>query len=575
MTTYLPYRLRLQRPALLGAPTGDPNSAVTLEHIPGAAIRGAVAAAVAGNDDLIARLVLNPSIRYLNAYWEIDGQRSLPTPAHWRIEARRRRMAAFADDLAAPRPELASDAVDDSGETAAPIASGLTRLPPFWAPDADAIRVGRPQRIGRMHNSRDPERGRSWKDDAGRTHGAVFSYEAIAAEQVFAGLIALDEMGLADELVAVLPDAAAAANEHFIDTEPATIRVGRSKLAGYGGRATLHWLPIVDEEVSGNRWLVDGMEKGANTLAVLLSDAIVRHPLTGQVDPTAVPAVLAGLGWTVVRSWHFDTVTGGFNTRWGLPLPQHPAVAAGSSYLVRADRSFTSAQVAELEASGLGLRRRDGFGRFRLAAIPATERIRVRIVEPTPPAMPTGSTPPLVAAMSHRRLRQRLHDQLSRQAITMVERATVLPTTSLLGRLRTQLRSTDGLSAVRHMLSKEEIEAPARAQLNRCEFRLGSSEATTLLDGLRRLSAADRDTFAAIAQVQTLARAVAIGGHIAELTAEDIDVASRHLVDEILTALHNQQRVAARAAAGEVGLGVGAAGRAAVYTLALDEALRL
>jgi len=539
MTVYLPYRLRLRRPALLGAPTGDPNSAVTLDFIPGSSMRGAVAAVVAGEPDVLERLVLNVGVRYLNAYWEVDGVRSLPTPAHLRIEAQRCSLAAFADDLAA------AELTKLAGENPR-IPPGLTRLPPYCAPAGDDIQVGSPRRIGRIHNSRDPERGRSWTDPSGTTHGAVFSYEAIDAGQAFRGLIAVDDPNLAHDLQSVLPADSSGACEASSAPTQATIRVGRSKLAGYGGLASLEWLPMVDDEVSASSWQNGQISEGTNLLFELLSDAIVRDPATGTVDPGAIEAVVATRGFRTVASWRTVTSTGGFNAKWGLPLPSYPAVAAGSSFLVTTNRPIKEAEVVELLSSGIGLRRRDGFGRLRLADSPASDSVRVTAIEQPAPLSPEGSAPPLVREMAHRRLRNLLNEHLSRQAVFGVDRATAIPSNSLLGRIRTQLRSGQGISAVHKMLKPTNLKAPARAQLNRCEFTLGTSEPPTLLNGLTALTADDHKAFMELAGIEPIAINASIGGYVPRLTDDDIESANRHLIDEILTALHNRQRTSAR-----------------------------
>ena len=57
-----------------------------------------------------------------------------------------------------------------------------------------------------------------------------------------------------------------------------------------------------------------------------------------------------------------STLIGGFNRKWGLPLPQIPALAAGSVILFE-DVEINSEQIQQLEAQGIGDRREDGFGR--------------------------------------------------------------------------------------------------------------------------------------------------------------------------------------------------------------------
>ena len=87
---YLFYRLTLQSPLIVTSRQGDPNSAATQLFIPGSSIRGVVAgrllnAGTGPESEEFRRLVLSGEVRYLNAYLEIEGERSLPVPLSWRV----------------------------------------------------------------------------------------------------------------------------------------------------------------------------------------------------------------------------------------------------------------------------------------------------------------------------------------------------------------------------------------------------------------------------------------------------------------------------------------------------------
>jgi len=83
---YLPYRLALEAPAVLTAAGGDPNSAESLDHVPGGALRGAAARALGASPDpgALRELVLGEEVRYLNAYPVVEAQRALPVPVSLR-----------------------------------------------------------------------------------------------------------------------------------------------------------------------------------------------------------------------------------------------------------------------------------------------------------------------------------------------------------------------------------------------------------------------------------------------------------------------------------------------------------
>ncbi|MCL4218993.1 MAG: hypothetical protein KJ052_18585, partial [Candidatus Hydrogenedentes bacterium] len=81
---YIPYVLTLKSPAIISELSGDPNSASTMSYIPGASIRGAVAAALGEKDPLFRDLILGGAVAYLNAYPLRGVSRTLPTPVSWR-----------------------------------------------------------------------------------------------------------------------------------------------------------------------------------------------------------------------------------------------------------------------------------------------------------------------------------------------------------------------------------------------------------------------------------------------------------------------------------------------------------
>jgi CRISPR-associated protein Csx10 len=64
----------------------------------------------------------------------------------------------------------------------------------------------------------------------------------------------------------------------------------------------------------------------------------------------------------LVRQWRRPVRVGGWHMASGLPKPQDIALEAGSTALLRPSRTVTASELSALQASGLGLRRREGFG---------------------------------------------------------------------------------------------------------------------------------------------------------------------------------------------------------------------
>ncbi|MGB9605765.1 MAG: hypothetical protein ACPL88_07810, partial [Bryobacteraceae bacterium] len=172
---YLPYRLTLQSPLIVTTRHGDPNSAATQLFISGSSIRGVVAsrllsAGVDADSDGFRRLVLSGEVRYLNAYVEIQEERSLPVPLSWRVfksdHTRGRDLACYAG-----APPSASES-DESAEHR--LAEQLEPLgDDYFCPRLISGRwvAAQPRAGARIHHQRDREKGRAWKDQDGRAHG--------------------------------------------------------------------------------------------------------------------------------------------------------------------------------------------------------------------------------------------------------------------------------------------------------------------------------------------------------------------------------------------------------------------
>jgi CRISPR-associated protein Csx10 len=108
-------------------------------------------------------------------------------------------------------------------------------------------------------------------------------------------------------------------------------------------------------------------------------------------------------------------VIGGFNRKWGLPLPQTPVARAGSVYTFQAEGDIPAAKLTALLAEGIGERRVEGFGRLACNWHARHERLRRWEPEDSrrhePPKM-TGEGEKLARRMAGRMLRRELSRQL-------------------------------------------------------------------------------------------------------------------------------------------------------------------
>jgi hypothetical protein len=437
-TVFLPVRLTLTAPVLLGADSPDPNAGVSHRYIPGAALRGCVAAAIMRDPDLspdargvmIGDLIVG-DLRYLNAYLEIGGDRSLPTPVSWT----RKKDARYEDDH--PEAKPADGAQSDPPTTVdsvqrAPIAS------PYHAKSGDGYVVAAPAIRNTVHQQRDHATGASRKDGP----GTVFTYEAIEADQTFVGFVAFP----AHRYAALAPHVV-----RYLSMD--RLRIGRSAGAGYGGS------PVVSTAIRGRReWTGEtaepapNLEPGDQFILLLTSHAVVRHIATGQHDPLAALDALAERFASVARPvphlYFARTVrVTGMNRLWRTAYPSVPALAAGSVAVFEASASISAGDVTRLQSTPIGERTADGFGCFvvrrqpgGLSLSPASSR---RQTVPMPLGGQDGAQ---LRSIQTRLFRRELHRLVAQEAITTAKTATHLPrSASPLQRMRTPLRpGTDG-----------------------------------------------------------------------------------------------------------------------------------
>lgn len=342
--------LRTEQPVLATSFQGDPNSDVSYSYIPGSVIRGALIGRhlkrhCARNEDilqneLVQRLFFGGTTRFLNAYLDVEGTRTLPISRSLRKE-KGRDLPCAVYDLSQGMPEKTS--LKSVNNEFCIVQSHLMTL-------YDVSR-----RIN-IHNLRHRKRGRAVPDKLDSTgkvveagEGAVFRYEAIDAGQTFQAVILCD-----------------ADDEQTIKNllAPTDLWLGGSQSAGYGHTKITNF----DSRAEWNE--VEILPKNRcdrETLTItLLSDMILQDDQGHYVaDPKLVAQQLALPEEKLSGNYTRTTLIGGFNRKWGLPLPQVQALAAGS-VLVFQDIPVSAAQLTEWEAQGLGDRRVEGFGRIAI-----------------------------------------------------------------------------------------------------------------------------------------------------------------------------------------------------------------
>jgi len=329
----LTFRLRLLQPVLatqVGA--GEENSSTAQQYIPGSALRGAVIREylhqhpqedIAESEDG-RKLFFGGKVCYLNAYLaDASGKRMLPTPYSWRVpkNGETNPVIQIVDFAIAPQVDLPNPK-RPSGEYVV-------------INDQGVVNLQSPKRFIQVHNGSDQRMTKQ----AGQSF--VFRYDALAKDQTFIGtIISQDQASL--EAIKTLLD---------------------SKIIMLGGSLGAEYGQVQVEAVQ----LLASWQEVTNASApaddivtiTLLSDAIIRGedgqyhldlaPVLGKVHP--------------LRAFTNHRIVGGFNKKWGLPLPQSIAIQAGSVFVYSASAVKPELR-ASLEENGIGERKIEGFGRI-------------------------------------------------------------------------------------------------------------------------------------------------------------------------------------------------------------------
>jgi CRISPR-associated protein Csx10 len=348
------YHIELDEPVLATALAGDPNTGASFGYLPGSVLRGALIAAymrqkrveeLAASDKTAQRLFLNGQTQYLNGYLlDREGQRALPRPLSWQQEKEAQQRET--EDTPASLFDFAYEEQEDDPDKQWKAPKSLFFS---FTKKSDKIRWLSPDRVLAVHTQRDPVKGRSTTEQ-----GAVYQYEALAAGQIFAAMIVChngaDEPFLSDLLE----------GEH---------NIGGSRGAGYGR------VRFKKVETKMERELLGELETEINGrfLVACLSDLLLQNEEGQfQADPQLAKSALEKqlkckllwFGGNQPNAFINGNHIGGFNRKWGLPLPQAKAISMGSVFVFEPPQSATVEQLQALEARGLGLRRAEGFGRI-------------------------------------------------------------------------------------------------------------------------------------------------------------------------------------------------------------------
>ena len=355
------FLLHTQQPILATSLQGDPNSDVSYPYIPGSMIRGVLIGRYLNHlkkrhelqetDDIldsqrfpdVTRLFFEDGkTSYLKAYpTDIHQSRTLPVPRSWYKD----KGVDFSETTDEDVYDFSKISVDEREENLSP----KLLKEDFCTVENNDVLFYRVKRRINIHNQRDRKKGRGTEGN-----GAVFSYDAIDVGQTFYAVIFCDseaDKGMIESLL-----------------QSKDIWLGGSQSAGYGHT-------IIELVKNDGDWYEVGIplekriNRNENLTITLLSDTTIRNEWGQVVADSEVLRQLLSASLSVELEFQeggiysSSLIVGGFNRKWGLPLPQTPAFAAGSVFVFnKVDINFERIKI--LEEQGIGERRVDGFGRI-------------------------------------------------------------------------------------------------------------------------------------------------------------------------------------------------------------------
>jgi CRISPR-associated protein Csx10 len=485
----LTYRIKLLEPVLMTMVEGDPNSAVSPNYLPGGVLRGALIQKYLRDKGVPAGQLLEPGnaqaaqlffsgqARFLNGYIAAHDQRVLPTPLAWQQRK----------DEPQKIYDFAVQEVCDDKKW-----GGVDKH--CYAIDGAQLHPIELRRLVTVHTQRDRKHGRPMKNA-----GEVYRYEALAAGQTFEAAIVCDDTAPLAELSGLLTG---------------EIHIGGSRNGGYG-RAEL--LQAAEKD---GAWRETGaaplqLTAGQPLTLTFLSDALIRDE-NGQyttdchvIEKWLREQKLKDVPLKFKEAFVRGRAAGGFNRKWGLPLPQGVAVQMGSVFVFKlpegdaAQRQTLTAKLAALEEAGIGERRAEGYGRVAVnwhtreqwtVVKPRKNATKSAAAEPPPVSIEDAASRQLARKMTERMLRARLDEAVIVAAKDLHVKPAPQP--AQIARLRSLiadelLKPQPGLKRLTDFMTQVEKRSAARKQFEAA--RIGE-ERTRLLIWLKESEAkvADR-----------------------------------------------------------------------------------
>ena len=467
-THILRYRLNLTAAAVIPIADGDPNTVVTRQDIPGSHLWGAAAwhylnqANHTPTDNAFRRTFLDGDLRFLTAYPEaIDTQqRLIPIPHSLRRfkDIETEELVDFVEQPSVKRPTKRFEHhYARMGEGILYTQSVKTERNYHHA------RASKNRRIGRALGAEVPD------------GGALFTYEAIQAEQTFQGAV----LGSAHDLN----------NLKMWLQNLKTVSIGRSRSAQYG-KSEFEWIDSVPQQLSKlAEW--DGFvtqqappNRGKSLIITTLSPLLTfnNYGYPDACFPVHELANVLGVNSSDLSLMHSYTRTemiSGYHTHLRLPRQQWPAIAASSVFIFdisAVQEHITEDHRLQLEHNGLGVRKAEGYGRVavnRQGDVNEEQITEVQLDDPDKAATPNAPNVEINSELKELLrgiIRTRCMAEMQKNAMSVAKQVRNVPSNSLLGRLR-QFIQQDPSDAIKRLSN---LRKPAMDSLMGCRINTRS-----------------------------------------------------------------------------------------------------
>ena len=463
-THILRYRLTLTEPAVIPVADGDPNTVVTRQDIPGSHLWGAAAWHYlhqdnhAPSDVAFRQAFLDGGLRFLTAYPEAADapKRLIPTPHSIR---------KFKDQYNDNTIELIDFVEQARGQRPtkrierhyARMSQGILHT--------QAVKTERNYHHARVANDRSVGRALGAEVPDG---GALFTYEAIQASQTFQGAV----LGSANDLNNL---------KSWLENLN-MVSIGRSRSAQYG-KANFEWIDSKPQKSDGLvEW--DGFasqqaptNRDKSLIITTLSPLLVVND-SGHPEACFPMCELADTlklrtpELTMSASYTRTEMVSGYNSHLRLPRQQWEAIAAGSVFVFKLEDNPDQNSLLQLEQSGLGLRKGEGYGRVavnRQGNLNKQQITEKQLDDPdkaTLPLKPESEIHMDLQILLRNVIRERCMAEMRGEAMNIARRIKNDPSNSLIGRLRLFLKQPR-TTAITHL---DNLRKPAEDSLKKCQI---------------------------------------------------------------------------------------------------------